>query len=114
MAGHASGLRTIRPVSYQETDSRFRTVNDANGMGRALMEYCDPADPAYRQAAGSCIAFAEGTVTPEQVRADFIQAPASEVVSLRDGVLQRRRARRASSRTPSRSPFSASFSIWRR
>ncbi|WP_103175159.1 hypothetical protein [Paracoccus sp. SY] len=45
----------------------------ASSFGR-LAPACDPADPAYRQAAGSCIAFAEGTVTPEQVRADFIQA----------------------------------------
>ena len=84
MPGHASGLRTIRPVSYQETDSRFRTVSDANGMGRALMTHCDPADPAYRQAASSCIAFAEGTMTPEQVRADFIQALISAGVFVRE------------------------------
>lgn len=85
MPGHASGLRTIRPVSYQETDSRFRTVNDANGMGRTLMEHCDPADPAYRQGAGSCIALAEGTVTPEQARADFIEALTSAGVFVRQG-----------------------------
>ena len=85
MAGHASGLRTIRPVAYQETDNRFRTVSDANGMGRALMEHCDPANPAYRQAADSCIAFAEGTVTSEQARAEFIQALTSAGVFVREG-----------------------------
>ena len=85
MAGHASGLRTIRPVSYQETDSWFATVNDANDMGMALMTHCDPADPACRQAAGSCLAFAEGTVTPEQVRAEFIQALTSAGVFVREG-----------------------------
>ena len=84
MPGKASGLRIIPPVSYQETDSRFRTVSDANGMGRALMTHCDPADPAYRQAASSCIAFAEGTMTPEQVRADFIQALISARVFVRE------------------------------
>ncbi|WP_265501241.1 DUF982 domain-containing protein [Paracoccus beibuensis] len=81
--GHAEGRRTVRPVSYQETDSRFRIVNDANSMGKALMEHCDPADPAYRQAAGSCIALAEGTAEPEQVRADFIQAMTSAGVFVR-------------------------------
>ena len=85
MPGKASGLRIIPPVSYQETDSRFRTVNDANGMGRALTEHCDPANPAYRQGAGSCIAFAEGTVSPEQVRTEFIQALTSDGVFVRQG-----------------------------
>ena len=84
MPGKASGLRIIRPVSYQETDSRFRTVSDANGMGRALMRHCDPADPAYRQAASSCVAFAEGNMTPEQVRAEFIQALTSAGVFVRE------------------------------
>ena len=85
MADHASGLRTIRPVAYQETDNRFRIVNDASGMGRALMEHCDPADPAYQQAAGSCIAFAAGSVTPEQARTEFIQALTSAGVFVRAG-----------------------------
>ena len=50
MTDHESGLRTIRPVAYQETDNRFRIVNDANGMGRALMEHCDrPILPTSRR-----------------------------------------------------------------
>ena len=84
MTGHASGLRTIRPVAYQETDSRFRIVNDANGMGKALMEHCDFFDADYMRAAKSCIAFAEGTAEPEQVRADFIQALTSAGVFVRE------------------------------
>ena len=84
MPGKASGLRIIPPVSYQETESGLRTVSDANGMGRALMRHCDPADPAYRQAAGSCLAFAEGALTPEEVRADFIQALTSAGVFVRE------------------------------
>lgn len=84
MPGKASGLRIIPPVSYQETDSRFRTVSDANGMGRALMRHCNPTDPAYQKAVRSCIAFAEGDVTAEQVRADFIQALISAGVFVRE------------------------------
>ena len=84
MAGHASGLRTIRPVSYQETDRGLRTVSDANGMGRALMKHCDKDDPDYRRAAASCIAFAEGKATPDQARADFIQALTSAGVFVRE------------------------------
>ena len=84
MAGHASKLRIIRPVSYQETNSRFRTVSDANGMGRALMKHCDKDDPDYRRAAASCIAFVEGKATPDQVRADFIQALTSAGVFVRE------------------------------
>ena len=49
------------------------------------MTHCHLGDPAYWQAAGSCIAFAEGTVTPEQVRADFIQALTSAGVFVREG-----------------------------
>ena len=74
MADQAARPRTIRPVAYQETDSRFRIVNDANGMGKALIEHCDFFDTDYLRAAKSCIELAEGKKDPERARADFIRA----------------------------------------
>ncbi|MCZ0963099.1 DUF982 domain-containing protein [Paracoccus benzoatiresistens] len=84
MADGADGPRRIRPVAYQETNSRFRIVNDLTSMGKALMEYCDFFDTDYLRAAKSCIAFAEGKASPEQVRADFIRAMTSSGVFVRD------------------------------
>lgn len=76
--------RTFRPVTYQETISRHRTVNDADGMGKALIEHCDQADLNYLAAARSCIAFGEGGGSPELVRADFIRALTSAGVFVRN------------------------------
>jgi hypothetical protein len=84
MASDADGLHRIQPVAYRETDSRFRIVNDATGMGKALVEQCDLADTDYLRAAKSCIAFAEGKALPEQVRADFIRAMTATGVFVRD------------------------------
>ena len=84
MADDADGPRRIRPVAYQETNSRFRIVNDAIGMGKALVEQCDLADTDYLRAAKSCIAFAEGKASPDQARADFIRAMTAAGVFVRD------------------------------
>lgn len=65
-----SAPKTIRPVSFKETISSYRTVNTVDAMGRALMEQCDPNDPAYRKAAASLIAFQESDAEAEQARAD--------------------------------------------
>ena len=85
MADDADGPRRIWPVAYQETDSRFRIVSDATGMGKALIEQCDLADIDYLRAARSCIAFTEGKATPEQARADFIRAMTAAGVFVREG-----------------------------
>ena len=76
--------RTFRPVTFQETVSRYRTVNDADGMGKALIEHCDQADPDYLTAARSCIAFEEGTGSAELVRADFVRALTSAGMFVRE------------------------------
>ncbi|WP_169053380.1 DUF982 domain-containing protein [Falsirhodobacter xinxiangensis] len=75
---------TIRPVTFQETVSQYRTVTDANGMGKALIEHCDQTDSDYLAAAKSCIAFAEGQGNAELVRADFVRAMTTAGVFIRD------------------------------
>ena len=84
MAGHKDGPRTIRPVTFQETNSRYRTVNDAYGMGKALIQHYDQTDPDYLNAAKSCLDFAEGRKNPELVRADFVAALEAAGVFVRE------------------------------
>ncbi len=74
MTGLSNRSDVIQPVTYQETISQYRTVSDADGMGKALIAHCDQADPDYLAAARSCIAFAEGKGNAELVRADFVRA----------------------------------------
>lgn len=76
--------QTIRPVSYEEKPGTFRVVNDAEGMGRALLTYCKPDDPSFRRAAKSCLWLEHGDLEPEEVRADFVQALTSAGVFVRD------------------------------
>ncbi|WP_136685627.1 DUF982 domain-containing protein [Falsirhodobacter xinxiangensis] len=84
MAGREGKSTSIRPVTYQETISQYRTVADAHGMGKALIANCDQADPDYLAAARSCIAFAEGQGNAELVRADFIRAMTTAGIFMRD------------------------------
>ena len=83
MTGRVGRSRTIRPVTYQETVSQYRTVTDTDGMGKALIEHCGPSDPDYLAAARSCIAFEEGQGDAELVRADFIRAMTTAGVFVR-------------------------------
>lgn len=62
----------------------FRVVNDAEGMGRAVLTYCKPDDPSFRRAAKSCLWLEHGDLEPEEVRADFVQALTSAGVFVRD------------------------------
>lgn len=84
MAGRVTSTKTIRPVIYQETASQYRTVTDADGMGKALIAHCDQADADYLAAARSCIAFAEGKGNAELVRADFVRAMTTAGVFVRE------------------------------
>ncbi len=72
----------IRSFTYQETISRYRTVIDADGMGKALIAHCDQADPVYLAAARSCMAFAKGHAV--LVRADFVRAMTTAGVFVRE------------------------------
>lgn len=76
--------RTVKPVSFAETDSRYRTVNTAEAMGRALLTHCDQADGDFQRAAASCIGLQEGEIRPEQARADFIRALQTAGVHVKD------------------------------
>ncbi len=69
MTGRGGRSRTIRPVTYQETGSQYRTVTDTDGMGKALIEHCDPSDLDYLAAARARIAYEEGQGDAELVRA---------------------------------------------
>ena len=83
MTGRNGKPSVIRPVVYQETISQYRIVNDAVGMGKALIEHCDQADPDYLSAAAAIIAFAEGRGNPERARANFIRAMTAAGVFVR-------------------------------
>lgn len=76
--------RTIRPVHYEEKPGTFRVVTDAEGMGKALLTYCHPDDPAYQAAARSCLGLESGKRDPEMARAHFVQALISAGVFVRD------------------------------
>lgn len=77
-------MQTIRPVTYEEADARFRTVNTASGIAAALMAHCDERDPARQAAARACVAFAEGAGDPEDLRALFIAALEAAGVFVRE------------------------------
>ncbi len=67
-------MAIIRPVTYAETDSRYRTVTDARGMGMALLTHCNPQDQAYITAAEAVLGLEEGAVEPEVAREAFVAA----------------------------------------
>src|SRR5690606_10879002 len=67
-------MQTIRPVTYEETDARYRTVNTLTGMAAALMAHCNERDPARQAAARACIALSAGKGDPEETRALFVRA----------------------------------------
>jgi len=75
---------TIKPVTFEEGIGKFRTVNDARGMGEALLAHCDQGDPDYQMAALACLGLDNGTVGPDQARADFIAALTAAGVFIRD------------------------------
>ena len=66
--------RTIRPVSYEETVGNFRIVNDALGMGMALMRHCQPEEPTFQSAALAVLKLSKGEIDPEEARDAFIEA----------------------------------------
>lgn len=79
-----SSARTIKPVTYEEKVGAFRMMNDAEGMGIAPLTYCDADDPAYREAARSCLGLETGKLQPEKGWAAFVHAMQSAGVFVRD------------------------------
>lgn len=77
-------MQTIRPVTYEEADARFRTVNTAAGIAAALMAHCDEGDPARQAAARACVALSAGKGDPEETRALFIAALEAAGVFVRE------------------------------
>ncbi|MGA0615975.1 hypothetical protein [Paracoccus sp. KR1-242] len=65
---------TIRPVSYEERVGSFRIVNDADGMGKALIEYCDPGSVTFNLAAQALLDLSADRGDPEDARDAFIAA----------------------------------------
>ncbi|MFC3568426.1 DUF982 domain-containing protein [Paracoccus simplex] len=82
--GQMPSAKTIRPVTFEEGIGRFRTVNNARGMGEALLAHCDQGDPEYQIAALACLGLESGAADPEQARADFIAALTAAGVYVRD------------------------------
>ncbi|MBD9528364.1 DUF982 domain-containing protein [Paracoccus sp. PAR01] len=64
----------IRPVSFEERPATYRIVDDAAGMGRALLAHCDFEDPAYQVAAEAVLALNNGEIDPEAAREAFVAA----------------------------------------
>lgn len=77
-------MQTIRPVTYEEADARFRTVNTASGIAAALMAHCNESDPERQAAARACIALSAGKGDPEEVRALFVRALGAAGVFVRE------------------------------
>ncbi|MFG6083938.1 DUF982 domain-containing protein [Paracoccus litorisediminis] len=64
----------IRPVSFEERPATYRIVNDAAGMGRALLTHCEFDHPTCRVAAEAVLALQKGEMDPEVARKAFVAA----------------------------------------
>ncbi|MGA0617115.1 hypothetical protein [Paracoccus sp. KR1-242] len=52
----------------------FRIVNDALGMGTALMRHCQPEQPTFQTAALAVLQLSKGEIDPEEARDAFFDA----------------------------------------